>query len=249
MVAQLQPREEGVEKPQAKRPVPRAQPHPKFTKKRSGAPKRSLGFAGWMKWLASCAGLIATIVATIAAIRQLNPPPPPPPPPPPSAAPRIAVDGRAKLARSSKNKQRELQVGLTLRNEGGSMALIPRPTVSLGDALIPPNDLNFTFAEGMKEVIFPVSLLAGASTFEKQIICSIAERRDGEWNQARVLRINLDFRPEGHDPISRCLVAVPPVTDRKHPLSSRAPTCFTITDNCSDFGEYLTNQPLTKRTS
>jgi hypothetical protein len=151
--------------------------------------------------------------------------------------------------RSAKNKQLELRVSLTLLNEGGSVALIPRPIVSLGDALIPPDDLHFTFAEGMSEVIFPVSLHEGASTFEKKIICSIAEGREGDWYQARLLRINLDFRPEGHDPISRCLVVVPPMTDVNQPLLSDESRCFTITDDCDAFGDGFTKRPFTKRTS
>jgi hypothetical protein len=246
MVAQLQPREESVEKPQAIRPVPRAHPHPKFTKKRIGADKRRARLAGWMKWVGSSVGLIATIVATLAAVRQLNPPPPPPPP---SAAPTVKVDGRATLIRKPKNKQHELRVSLTLLNEGGSVALIPRPTVSLGDAPIPLNDLHFTFAEGTSEVIFPVSLHEGASTFERKIICSIAEGRDSHWYQTRLLRLNLDFKPEGHDPISHCLMVIPPLTEGHQPLSSDESTCFTITDDCDAFGDGLTKRPFTKRTS
>jgi hypothetical protein len=194
-----------------------------------------------MKWAASSVGLIATIVATLGALRQINPPPPPP------ADPRIEVDQQATLIRST-NNQRELRVSLTLLNQGGRMALIPRPTVSLDDAYIPPNNVHFKFVDGASEVIFPVPLHEGAGTF-KQVICSIAEGYDGEWRQAGVLRINLDFRPEGHDPISRCLVFVPPVTDGNQPLSSDESKSFTITDNCSDFGEGFTKLPLTKRTS
>ena len=244
MVAQLQPRDESVEKQQATQPARRAYPHP--TKKRRGTAKRRLALSGWMKWAASVAGLIATIVATLAAARQLNPPAPPLPPP---ADPRIEVDERATLTRSSKNNHLELSVNLTLLNKGGSVALIPRPTVSLGDARIEPNDLHFTFAGGTNEVIFPVFLSEGASTFARQIICSIAEGRNGDWYQAGLLRINLDFRPEGHDPISRCLVFIPPVTDGNQPLSPDESKCFTITDNCRDFGEGFIKRTLTKRTS
>lgn len=246
MAAQLQPREHSAPEQQTASPGPHSSPRVRIAKKKREAPKRSLGFAGWMKWLASGVGLIATIVATLAAVRQLNPPPPPPPP---SAAPKVKVDGQATLIRRPKNKQLELRVNLTLLNEGGSVALIPRPIVSLGDTLIPPNDLHFTFPEGISEVIFPVSLHEGASSFEKKIICSIAESRDGHWSQKRLLHLNLDFMPEGHDPITHCLVVIPPLTEGDLRSPADESTCFTITDDCDAFGDGFTKRPYTRRTS
>ena len=242
MATQLLSGEHDEERQQVR---PRAHARPKLAKKKGGAAKRRASLAGVMKWVVSSVGLIATIVATLAAVLHINPPVPPPP------DPVIRVDEQAKLTRSSKNNLLELRVNLTLLNKGGNVALIPRPTVSLDAAgqvrLVPPDDLHFKFAEGTsEEVIFPVSLHEGANTFEKQIICSIAEGRDADWYQAGLLRINLDFRPEGNDPISRCLVVVPPVN---RPLSCDESKCFTITDDCDAFGDGFTKRPLTKRTS
>ena len=231
MATQLQPIEQSAQRRQTASSGAHANPRARVTKKKRVASKRREGLARWMKWTASSVGLIATIVATVAGFRQIHPLPPTPP------DPRIKVDGQATLARSSKNNQLELRVGLTLLNEGGSVAVIPRPKISLGDTLISPNDIHFTFPGEMTEVIFPISLHEGANSFEKKIICSIAEGRNSDWYQTRLLQLNLDFRPEGHDPISHCLVVIPPLADGNQPLSSDESKCFTITDDCLAFGD------------
>jgi hypothetical protein len=237
MVAQLQPREESAEIPHASPPDPQANPRSKVARKKRGATKRRPGFAGWMKRAVSIIGPIAAIVGIVATVRQLNPPLPPAP------DPRIEVDEKATLTRSSRNNQLELHVNLTLLNEGGKVALIPRPSVSLyvesPDQVqnIPADDLHFKFADGTNEVIFPVSLHEGAGTFQRQIVCSIAEGREGAWYRAGLLHINLLFKPEGHDAVSRCLVFTPPVTDGGQPLSADESKSITITDDCEAFGE------------
>ena len=250
MIAQLQPRAQSLEEQQPIPPGRRLSPRSKIIKKKRGAGKRRAGPAAWMKWVASSVGLIATIAATSAAVKELIPSTLSP------ADPRIEVDQQATLTRSA-NNQLELSVSLTLLNQGGRMALIPRPTVSLDDASVPPNNLHFKFVDGASEVIFPVPLHEGAATF-KQVICSIAEGRNGEWCEAGLLRINLVFKPEGHDPVSRCLVFVPPTSDGNQPVSKGESSSITITDDCGSFGEGFTKRThdcgsfgegFTKRTS
>lgn len=233
MVAQLQPREESSEIRHASPSAPYPTPNVRVAKKKRGATKRRPGFAGWMTRAVSIIGPIAAIVGIVATVRQLNPPAP---------VPRIEVDEQATLTRSSSNNLLELHVNLTLLNEGGKVALIPRPRVSLyvesPDQVqnVQADDLHFKFADGTSEVIFPVSLREGAGTFERKMVCSIAEAREGDWNRAGLLHINLVFKPEGHDAVSRCLVFTPPVISASPLPSAYQPKSITITDDCEAFG-------------
>lgn len=238
MVAQIQPGERGDERPITERPRRRANPRPKTTKKKRGTPKRRAGIAGWVKWLASSVGLIAALTTAMVGLRQIIPA---------HAKPRIEADGQAWLIRSAKNNQLELRVNLTLLNEGAKVALIPRPTVSLyvdsPDRVldIPADDLHFKSADGASEIIFPVSLHEGAGTFERQIICSIAGGRDGDWYQPGLLHLNLVFRPKGHEAVNRCLVFTSPVPESIQQLPPDGTRTITIND-CLDFGEGFTKR-------
>src|SRR6185369_3684139 len=181
MVAQLQPREERVDIPHASPSDTHANPRAKAAKKKRGATKRHPGLAGWMTRAVAILGPIAAIVGIVATLWHLNPPQQPAP------DPRIEIDEQATLTRNASNNQLELHVNLTLLNEGGRVALIPRPRVSLyvesPDEVqnVPADDLHFKFADGTNEVIFPVSLHEGAGSFQRQIVCSIAEGREGAW--------------------------------------------------------------------
>ncbi|HXU35863.1 MAG TPA: hypothetical protein VN937_05825 [Blastocatellia bacterium] len=237
MVAQLQPREERVDIPHASPSDTHANPRAKAAKKKRGATKRHPGLAGWMTRAVAILGPIAAIVGIVATLWHLNPPQQPAP------DPRIEIDEQATLTRNASNNQLELHVNLTLLNEGGRVALIPRPRVSLyvesPDEVqnVPADDLHFKFADGTNEVIFPVSLHEGAGSFQRQIVCSIAEGREGAWYRAGLLHINLLFKPEGREAVSRCLVFTPPVTDGSGRLSADESKSITITNDCEDFGE------------
>lgn len=240
MVAQLQPRERSEERQQTAPPGLRADPRSKVNKKKRRVAKHGAALVRWAKWSAFSIGLIATMCTTMEALRKFFPPPP---------APRVEADGQALLIRSAKSNQVELRVNLTLLNEGGKVALLPRPIVSLyvdsPDQVlnIPAEDLHFKSADGTSEVIFPVSLREGADTSEKQIICSIAGGHDGDWYQPGLLHLNLVFKPKGHGAVNRCLVFTSPVPDSIQHLTPDSARSITIND-CLDFGD-----GFTKRTS
>ena len=242
MIAQLQPTECRDERPQASPLGPRgiARPGHKVNKKKRRVARPNAGVAGWVSKLGVFVGLIVGVVSMILGIRQIIPANP---------VPNVLVDGQASLIRSSKSRQVELLFNLTLLNEGGNVAKIPRPTVSLyvdsPDQMldIPAEYLHFKTADGNSDVIFPVSLHEGASTFEKKIVCSIGGGPDGNWYPPGFLYLSLVFG-KGHGAVNRCFVVTSPVPESIQDLKPESSRPIPINDCEEDFGGgfHQTNQ-------
>lgn len=237
MAAQLQPIEHTVEDRQPTTPSPRAHSHLRHTKKTRRKPKLRLGLSGWLKWAGTFVAVIGALIAAMVNIKAIFPPMPVP-------IPTVLADADVLLTRGSTTKQFELRISLTLQNQGGAVAIIPRPTVSSyiqspDQAInIPAEKLRFTLTDLPSEVIFPVSLCEGANTFQKQIFCLISVGPDGEWYQPGVpLHLNLAFGHAGREPVSCCLVFTSPVPASIADLPENGQKHITISDQCGDFGD------------
>lgn len=245
MAAQLQPSERSDETLQPGEPGT-ARPRHRVNRKRRRGSKANGRLVGWVSKLGVFVGVMAGVVTMVLGLRQIIPA---------QANPSLEVDGQAMLIRSLENNQIELQVNLTLMNEGAKTAVIRRPKVSLyvdspdNSLNLTPENLHFRPANAGSgdqggEVLFPVTI-ADAKSAEK-ITCSVGCGPDcpnwDEWQQQGRWVIDLDFAPGGSEALSRCLAFVFPVPASLRDMVPGKAKRIGLVD-CSDLDGFTRRRP------